>query len=408
LNSPATAPRRILYVEGNVDGTIGGSFFSLLFLVSGLDRTRYEPLVLFAAPNELQPRFHAAGIRTVIHAMPPATKLPTPLGRLAAKGVNFVRGWVLEPARLARFLRKERIDLVHLNNSITRNHPWMLAARRARIPCMTHERGINFVFQPRSRRLARNLASVISISKAVTDNFAERGLGNLPIVTIHNGLDPDVMRVTRTADDVRGELGIAPGARVVGIVGNIKLWKGQEVVVRAIAKLQAEFPDLVCLLIGDTSPSDAAYHDRIRTLIRESGLERAVLITGHRSDVPNYIDVLDVMIHASIDPEPFGRVLLEGMALRKPLVASDGGAVPEIVAHGETGLLFKPGDPDALAAALATLLRDPARARAMGEAGRERLVAHYSIRRNVERTQAVYEQLFAGVTSASAATGTIR
>jgi glycosyltransferase involved in cell wall biosynthesis len=403
--SNETAPRRVLYVEGNVDGTIGGSFFSLLFLVSGLDRTRYEPIVLFAAPNELEPRFHAAGIRTVVRAMPAATRLPTPVGRIVAKGVNFVRGWMLEPMRLARFLRDERIALLHLNNSITRNHPWMIAARRARIPCMTHERGINFVFQPRARNLARTLSAVISISKAVTDNFIERGLGSLPIVTIHNGLDADEMRVTRDGDAVRAELGIAAGARIVGIVGNIKLWKGQEVVIRAMAKLREEFPDVVCLLIGDTSPSDAGYREKIVALIGELGLERHVLITGYRRDVPNYIAVLDIMIHASIDPEPFGRVLLEGMALRKPLVASDGGAVPEIVADGDTGMLFKPGDPSALAGALAALLRDPARARAMGESGRERLLAHYSIRRNVERTQEVYERLFAGTKLASAAAG---
>jgi glycosyltransferase involved in cell wall biosynthesis len=399
-------PRRVLYVEGNVDGTIGGSFFSLLFLVSGLDRSRYEPIVLFAVPNELQPRFHAAGIRTVVRGMPPATQLPTPAGRILAKAINFVRGWILEPMRLARFLRKERIDLLHLNNSITRNHPWMIAARRAGIPCMTHERGINFVFQPRARHLAKGLRAVISISKAVTDNFSERGLGDLPIVTIHNGLDADEMRVTRDPAAVRAELGVPAGSRVVGIVGNIKLWKGQEVVIRAMARLREEFPDVVCLLIGDTSPSDAAYRELIRALIGELGLERTVLITGYRRDVPNYIAVLDIMIHASIDPEPFGRVLLEGMALRKPLVASDGGAVPEIVVDQGTGLLFKPGDPAALAAALATLLRDPARARAMGEAGRERLLAHYSIRRNVERTQEVYEQLIGGATRASAAAGT--
>lgn len=274
------AARRILYVEGNVDGTIGGSFFSLLFLVAALDRTRYEPVVLFAVPNELEPRFHAAGVRTLVRGMAPATVLPTPVGRLAAKAVNFVRGWIAEPARLARLLREERIDLLHLNNSITRNHPWMLAARRAGIPCITHERGINFVFQPRARNLARGLAAVISISKAVTDNFAERGLGSLPIVTIHNGLDPDELQVTRPPDELRAELGIAPGARIVGIVGNIKLWKGQEVVIRAIAALRAEFPDLVCLLIGDTSTSDAVYRERIGALIAELGLERAVIITS--------------------------------------------------------------------------------------------------------------------------------
>src|SRR6187455_2013969 len=107
---------RILYVEGNVDGTVGGSFFSLLFLVSGLDRPRFEPVVAFAADNALRPRFHAAGITTLVHPTPRPVTLRGPAGRLIAKGANFLRGWVMEPLRLARLLRRERIQLLHLNN----------------------------------------------------------------------------------------------------------------------------------------------------------------------------------------------------------------------------------------------------------------------------------------------------
>jgi glycosyltransferase involved in cell wall biosynthesis len=387
------AKQRMLYVEGNVDGTIGGSYFSLLFLVAGLDRTRFEPIVVFAAPTPLEPRFAAAGIRTLV--VPPATpdrdsKLA---GTVLAKAVNFMRGFVAEPLRLARLLRRERIDLVHLNNSIRRNHAWMVAARLLRIPCITHERGINLGFKRRDARMARGLRAVICISGAVRDNFIERGLGALPLVTIYNGLDPAQMRVTRTPEDVRAELGVGPATRLVGIVGNIKPWKGQEVVVRAIALLAAEFPDVVCVLIGDTSPGEVSYREQLTVLARELGIGERVRITGYRSDVANYINVLDVQIHASIDPEPFGRVLLEGMALAKPLAASRGGAVPEIVAHGETGLLFEPGNPRSLADELGALLRDPARARAMGAAGQKRLDAEFSIRRNIELTQELYARL---------------
>jgi glycosyltransferase involved in cell wall biosynthesis len=387
------AKQRMLYVEGNVDGTIGGSYFSLLFLVAGLDRTRFEPVVVFAAPNALQPRFAEAGVAMLI--VPPSSSDPRSrlAGTVLAKVVNFWRGFIVEPLRLARILRRERIALVHLNNSIRRNHPWMVAARLLRIPCITHERGINLDFKARDRKLARSLRSVICISGAVRDNFVERGLAALPLVTIYNGLDPAQMRVTRGAADVRRELDVGPGARLVGIIGNIKPWKGQEVVVRAMALLAAEFPDVIAVLIGDTSPGETFYREQITALARELGVERQVRITGYRTDVANYIDALEVQVHASIDPEPFGRVLLEGMALSKPLVASNGGAVPEIVVHGETGLLFEPGNPRALADALGAVLRDPGRAAAMGVAGRRRLEAEFSIRRNLELTQGLYDRL---------------
>ena len=384
---------RMLYVEGNEDGTIGGSYFSLLFLVSGLDRTRYEPLVVFAASNSLLPRFEAARVATRIVTPVPPARAPGKLGRLAAKAVNFWRGYVSEPRRLARILREERIDLVHLNNTIRRNTSWMIAARRLGIPCITHERGINLSFLPRDMQMGRGLDAVVCISGAVRENFLRLGLGDLKMVTIYNGLDAAQMKVTRSRDEVRAECGVRPGERLLGIVGNIKPWKGQEVVIRAMALLRDEFPDVKCLLIGDTSPKEADYREQMTALTRELGIAERVHITGFRSDVANYINALDIQIHASVEPEPFGRVLLEGMALSKPLVASNGGAVPEIVVDGVTGLLFAPGDAAALAAALRTLLADPARAVAMGAAGYSRLIADFSIERNIELTQQLYASL---------------
>jgi glycosyltransferase involved in cell wall biosynthesis len=389
------AKQRILYVEGNVDGTIGGSFFSLLFLASGVDRNRFEPIVVFAAPNGLLPRFHSAGIRTEIVPLARSIKLPGgPAGRFLAKSLNFLRGALAEPARLAKLMKRERIDLLHLNNSIVRNHAWMIAARMAGIPCITHERGINDVFQPRARTLARYLRAVVCISGAVRDNFHARGLGGLPLVTIYNGLDPAEMKVTRTAADVRAEIGAPEGARLVGIVGNIKPWKGQEVVVRAMAELRSRYPDVICVLIGDTSPHELDYRDRVLSLARELGVQDQIRITGYRQDVANYVNVLEVQIHASIAPEPFGRVLLEAMALSKPMAASNGGAVPEILVHGSTGMLFEPGSHVDLARVLDHLLGDPARAAAMGVAGRARLDAEFSIARNIELTHQLYERVF--------------
>jgi glycosyltransferase involved in cell wall biosynthesis len=387
------AKRRLLFVEGNEDGTIGGSYFSLLFLVAGLDQTRFTPLVVFATENSLVPRFRATGARTLIVPAAERERASGPLVRLLAKARYFYRTYLVQPPRMARILRRERIDLVHLNNSIRRNHSWMLAARLAGVPCITHERGLKRIFMASDRRLARNLDAVICISSAVHEHFVAHGLGDLPLVTIFNGLDPAQMQCTRSPADVRAEIGVAPDARLIGIVGNIQPWKGQEIVIRAMGLLREELPDLACVLIGDTSRNAAAYGEQIATLSRELGIESRVHITGFRSDVPNYINALDIQVHASIDPEPFGRVLLEAMALSKPLVASNGGAVPEIVVHEHTGLLFEPGNPAALAAALRTLLADRPLAAAMGAAGRARLLAEFSIRRNVELTQALYERV---------------
>ncbi len=261
------------------------------------------------------------------------------------------------------------------------------------MPCITHERGINDVFEVSARILSRFLRAVICISSAVEVNFAARGLKGLPLVTIYNGLDPAEMRVTRSAREVRADLGISPAARLIGIVGNIKRWKGQELVIQAMGRICAECPDVICLLIGDTPDGEPHYRREIENLIARSGLCDHVVITGFRDDIANYINALEVQIHASVSPEPFGRVFLEGMALRKPLVASNAGGVPEIVVDRVTGLLFEPQDANALAARVLELLANRALSRALGDAGRARLEAEFSIIKNVEQIQALYDTL---------------
>lgn len=382
-----------MYVEGNPDGTIGGSFYSLLFLVKNLDRSRFEPTVVFSKSNELIPAFQAAGAEVVVRPLAPPVRaryrVLHPFTRLA----NALLGLVVEPLRLAALLRRRRIDLLHLNNSIERNHPWIIAAALAGVPRMTHERGINPRMSLPARLLVGQLRAVVCISSAVRDNLLCLGVDSGKLRTIWNGLDPVEMKVGKDRDAILAEFGLPRSARLVGMVGNIREWKGQAVVVEAMETVAREFPDVVCLLIGHHSAGDTAYMRQIEARIAAAGLQRHVLVTGYRANVADYVAALELLIHASILPEPFGRVLLEGMALRKPLVASRGGAVPEIVDDGVTGLLFEPGNAHDLAGKLLRLLESPTESRAMGQAGYERLRTQFGIDVNAARTMAVYDEL---------------
>jgi glycosyltransferase involved in cell wall biosynthesis len=271
-----------------------------------------------------------------------------------------------------------------------------VAALFAGIPCITHERGINERFSNRSRMLARTLRAVICISAAVRENLVSSGLDTLRLVTIHNGLDPASMCARRSAAQVRVELGLSPEQRLIGVIGNIKPWKGQEVVVRAMGLLKDRYTDLTCVLVGDTAQAERDYLRRIESIAADLGVSERILITGYRSDVADFVAALDIQVHASIAPEPFGRVLLEGMAFAKPLVASGGGAVPEIVADGETGLLFRPGVPEDLARCLQRLLDDSELAARMGREGYARLQTSFSITANVRQTEDLYCRLLGG------------
>jgi glycosyltransferase involved in cell wall biosynthesis len=397
-------PARVVYVEGNTDGTIGGSYFSLLFLVQGLDRARYEPIVVFQREHALWSRFEAtAAVRLEPKPQPfrfasraraatsPVRWLALPLGVLQSAANVLL--FLATAGRYARLLRRERADLLHLNNSITRTHDWMLAARLARVPCVVHERGINDRFPFPTRALTPGLGAVFCISQAAYDNLRAHGFDARNLHTVPNGLDPAEVRPARSADAVRASLGIAADRPIIGVVGNVREWKGQDVLIRALPAIRARVPGIACLLVGTATHGDAAYMARINRRIADERLEPHVFLTGYTDNVADYLNVMDVAVHTSITPEPFGRVLLEAMAMRKPVVGSGDGAVPEIVAHGETGYTFTPGDPDDLAGKILDLLEHPARARDFGEAGHRRLIAEFHVDRNVERTCAIYDRV---------------
>jgi len=405
------ARKRILYCEGNLDNSVGGSHFSLFYLVESVNKSRYEPVVVFHRENRLIPMYKQAGLDTRVFPYRSALRLPPGLKQiavlrrifqLAINVANIVRMILLPAIRCAVFLKANHIDLVHLNNTIIRNHHWMLGAILARVKCISHERGINENISWISRLFARSLAAIVCISVSVRDNLLAQGIGEGKLVIVHNGLDPQKVHAQVESAEIKKQYGIASGIPVVGIVGNIKEWKGQDVVVRAVARLRDRWPDIRCFLVGDTDV-DPGYEEKLRTLVREQGLQNNIVFTGYQSNVANFLNVMDIVIHASVLPEPFGRVLLEGMAMRKPLIGSRGGAVPEIVQDGVTGFMFTPGDDVELARCMALLLQDKDRARTLGENGYQRAAQEFGIERNVQKTEALYAKLLSTNNTAGSA-----
>jgi glycosyltransferase involved in cell wall biosynthesis len=158
-------------------------------------------------------------------------------------------------------------------------------------------------------------------------------------------------------------------------------------------------PSVRCLLVGATAPADQTFEDELRNLVMALGLNEHVVFAGFHRNVMDVLMLADVVVHASILPEPFGRVILEAMACRKPVIATKAGGVPEIIDEGRTGLMFPPGDCEALAAAILDLLADRARAARFGEAGFQRVNERFHIARNAEQTVRLYDQLLGASSS---------
>lgn len=404
--------KKILYVEQNTDRTIGGSYFSLLFLVEGLNKKKYSPLAVFYQKNQLIPRFEQAGCKILLLRKTKSVNFPESLPwlinlshylvlRLLITGplimlqkiTNYFITFIFPSFSCWNILRKERIDLIHLNNTLLRPQQWILASLFTNAKIIAHERGINNLFPFQSRFWARNLKAIICISDAVKNNLLKYEFPPAKLYRIYNGLDPDKFTNKKNKEESLKEFGIKPACPVVGIVGNIKVWKGQETVIRSMKSVRKAFPDIKCLLIGGVSPFDRDYLTYLEGIVENEKLEDCIIFTGQRNDVPSLINSLNVLVHASVLSEPFGRVLLEGMALKKPVITTNIGAGPEIVEAGKTGLLVNPGDEAGLADAIISLLRDSDKAVEMGKAGRIRLEKYFNISENVEKTEKLYYRI---------------
>jgi glycosyltransferase involved in cell wall biosynthesis len=390
---------KVLYCESNADGTIGGSHYCLLFLVEQLDRTRYEPIVLFYEDHSLVPRFRAVAETLIDEPHDPVRwtrggLLKTP-AVLARRAINMGRlaGRV---ATCVRFLRERGIALVHLNNSVRRHHDWMAAAMIAGIPCVTHERGLNERYTWSDRAYGRRLKAIIPMSAWIRDHMVARGMAPGNIRVMYDGLDPAAATPQTSEAALREAWRLRPDQRVVGIVGNVREWKGQETVVRAMIEVVKWFPDLVCFFVGAATPGDQPYFEHLQRLVAEAGIDANVRWTGFQKDPSSFRQMMDVVVHASLLPEPFGMVVLEAMAQRKPVIGSGAGGVVEIVVEGETGYTFPPGDWQVLAARLTELLNDPARARAMGERGYERLLSAFTLDHYMGDIHRTYDAVLAG------------
>jgi glycosyltransferase involved in cell wall biosynthesis len=291
--------------------------------------------------------------------------------------------------RLAARLRRDRADILHTHLS-TASLIGSIAARLARVPAVATVHGLN------SRTCFMHAHRIIAVSHAVRRHLLAQGLPESRIKVIYNGIDfgryqrgPDIAKL-------RAQLGAARGDMLIGAVGRLGPEKGHAHLIEAVALLiQRESLPVRLLLVGD-----GRSRQTLEQLARQRGIADRVTFAGFQTDVMPYEAVLDIFCLPSLK-EGLSLSALEAMALGKPVVASRVGGTPEVVAEGQTGLLVEPGNPWALAQALAALLRDPVRAQAMGEAGRARVARWFDLDRMVDEIEALYYELTAPVPSQS-------
>jgi glycosyltransferase involved in cell wall biosynthesis len=388
-------PRRILLVEMNHDGTFGGSHQAMFDLARHLDPTRYTALCLFYEHNPFVPRLRALGLQVFTwnaewnreHSSRERWFTPRQAIRLGEA-----------VARRIGLLRFERIDLVHINNSPSYSYyDWLPAAKICGIPCVTHLRG---ELHPIGNRLIHWLNCrfdrYIAISTYVRQLLESENFPRDRILQIDDGIDIEAVRnsVRRARSEVRAELGVESGVLLAVMVGNLKAWKGQDVVLQALGALR---PDLLSrirvVFAGADDPSDLTFRPRLADLVSTHRLDSNVRFLGSRTDVPDLMNAADLVLHASTRPEPFGLVVLEGMALGRLVIAAGLGGPLQILGDGG-GWMFDPREPIQLTQLLSRVIDNPTVSRTHASVALSR-AQHFTVQRTSSRVQHVYDELLA-------------
>ncbi len=393
-------------------------------LARGLNRNRYEPLVLFETQiqSDIRKRLHESDVKTIdlklclgnqVYSFPKPRRSLNISGRLEKQIGNRAKRFYLSLKHLQKFLvrqvprikpfirafRENRVDLVHTHSNLYSGKPEIIAAWMLSIPCVCHNHG--YLNLTHFDRLFSHLVNkFIYISKDVAQFYTsiEKPLFKKKGAVIHNGIDVSKFAQSYDTDSIRDEFGIKPDQPLVGIIGRIDWWKGHEYFLEAISKANEQISDLRGLIIGDLEKNVAIdvnrqHMNKLKALVRTLGLKDKIVFAGYRNDVPRIISALDVIVHASSIPEPFGMVIIEGMAAGKPVIATAAGGVLDIIEHGVNGLLVPSKDSEAMGRAIVNIISNPDEAKKLSMNARRRVFEKFTIQRQIVALQHLYDSI---------------
>jgi len=394
--------KRVLVVENGAG--FGGALTSLAALVSWLDPARWEIHLLSSYPQQtigvvggVGGAVRRVGVLERKRRYGREARLESALrpvfGRFSGN-VSFMADHLTTGRMFARniaaYAHENHINIIQGNNGVLINDAVIRGAGLAGLPCVIHARSGEYPSRA-GAWLAGRVARVLAVSEYVADTVRRLGVAPERVRLVPEGLD--AAQFARNADPsaLRARYGLAQERPVVAMVACLVPWKGHEVFLRACAAVLPAF-DATALIVGAPPGGLDRYPARLRALARELGIGARVVFTGHETDVASVMAACQVAAHASISPEPFGRVILEAMALGRPVIATNAGGAAEVVEHGRDGLLVEPGDVSGMARALHLLLTDAPLRERMGRAGRGK-AARYSISDHVAKVEAVWDDL---------------
>ena len=361
----------ILYMECRGDLS-GGGQISLWNLIKRLDRNKFEPVVVCPCRGSLTENLINLGIKIEIIPLP-TLRVPNPF--LFFSTLN----------KLRKIVKKYKIDLIHSNASRPTVYGGIIS-KLLKIPLIWQARIIESEGLY-DKFLAGFCEKIIAVSDAVEKRFAWLRKKD-KIILIYNGVDTEEFNPQISPASIRREFKLATDAPIAGTIGNLISGKGQEYFIRAAAEVAKNITNVLFFIVGDGED-----REQLEELADALGLREKVVFTGNRSDIPQLIAAIDIIVQPSVYPESFGRVIIEGMATGKPVIATNQGGVPEIIEDGISGILIPPKNSPLMAKAIIDLIINREKAGRIGLAARKKVKEKFSIEGNVKKTEGLYLQL---------------
>jgi glycosyltransferase involved in cell wall biosynthesis len=392
---PARTAIRVLFFDHTA--AMSGGEIALANLLAHLDPEKVCATVVLGAEgplvNRLRPAFD-------VHVLPLSPRVSAQkkdsLGVSSLFRLRDVADVVAYIFRLMRFMRAYGIEVIH-TNSLKSDLIGGVAGRMCRRRVIWHVRDrIEDDYLPKAVvRAFRLLARVIPTDVIANSAATLRSLrpGSRATATPQESAQKSKMVVVHDGTELVAAAKRNRGTSLrIGLIGRISPWKGQHVFIQAAKLVTHRFPEAKFVIIGAALFGEQEYEKEVRQLPAKLGIEEDVEFAGFCADVNRAIAGLDLVVHASTKGEPFGQVIIEGMAAGKPVVATDGGGVPEIVEDGKTGILVPMENAEAMAAAICGILSDPWMAAEMGRRGRERVKQRFTLERTARGVEQVYER----------------
>lgn len=300
--------------------------------------------------------------------------------------------------RLGKILRNIRPDIVH-THKYKDSLIGTLVARGVGIPHVV--RVVHGLPEPFKGLRNAKMVGYTAADRVITDWLVDRVVAvswdiekvlkriydSKRVLCIHNGIDVEAVRVTIQREAMRKKWQIAEDAMVIGTVGRLVPVKGHAILLEATSILRAAKQNVTLVVVGD-----GLLRSELEGTAQRLGMENAVIFAGHQDQAYDFLNMMDIFVLPSLY-EGIPMVLLEALALRRPVVATGVGGIPEVIAHDRSGKLVNPGDPDELAVALKELIEMPEKAKALGVEGRRQVEQEFSAHMMAARTADLYQSL---------------